>query len=324
MNDFHRYPELVTLDKRPEILAVREAIATEKLHGSNFRVHFPAGLASAAEVRFGSRNEIFADGDTSFHGGRPARWFRDNPGLLERLIGVFASRGFSDVVVYGEVCGTSVQKGVKYAADGEIIFRAFDIRVGGNFVTYDLFVELCDEAKLPRVPEIWRGEPSREAFDALLEQPSTEARKNGVSQPDHVSEGVVIRSNPLLRDVFGDWLIIKHKSAKYREATPPRAPRGPAEKKTTSAALDDFTSTFVVSGRVLNAIGRLRDAGAALTGTMTDMPSLAEAIVVDLHKECEPEWRSVEAAGFTDKQIRNAVTRALAGVYREMLNRGEV
>ncbi len=324
MNDFHRYPELVTLDKRPEILAVREAIATEKLHGSNFRVYFPAGLQSASEVRFGSRNEIFADGDTSFFGGRPVRWFRDNPGLLERLLEVFASRGFSDVVVYGEVCGGSVQKGVKYTADGEIIFRAFDIRVGGNFVTYDLFVELCDEAQLPRVPEIWRGDPSKEAFDALLEQPSTEARKNGVSQPDHVSEGVVIRSNPLLRDVFGDWLIIKHKSAKYREATPPRTPRGPAEKKTSNTALDDFTSTFVVSGRVLNAIGRLRDAGAALTGTMTDMPSLAEAIVVDLHKECEPEWRSVEAAGFTDKQIRNAVTRALAGVYREMLSRGEV
>ena len=82
MNDFHRYPELVTLDKRPEILAVREAIATEKLHGSNFRVYFPAGLQSASEVRFGSRNEIFADGDTIFFGGRPGRWVRSNPGLL--------------------------------------------------------------------------------------------------------------------------------------------------------------------------------------------------------------------------------------------------
>jgi len=323
MDDFHKYPELVTLDKRPEMLAVREAIATEKLHGSNFRVYFPEGITKASEIRFGSRNEIFAEGDSGFYGGRPIRWFTDNEAIVMKLIESFAAYGFTGgVVVYGEVCGTSVQKGIKYAADGEVIFRAFDIRVAGNFVTYDLFVELCEKAGLPRVPEIWRGEPSKEAFDALLEKPSTEASKNGIANdPNMVSEGVVIRSNPLLRDVFGDWLIIKHKSKKYREATP-RTEKKQVDPSET-AQLDDFTATYVVRGRVINALGRLRDAGVELQGSMQDMPKISDAIVLDLHKECEPEWKELEAKGIADKAIKNAVTRRLAGLYREMLASGE-
>ena len=323
MDDFHKYPELVTLDKRPEMLAVRQAVATEKLHGSNFRVYFPEGITSPDQLRFGSRNDVFAEGDGGFYGGRPVRWFRENAAIVSKLIETFAAYAFSGgVVVYGEVCGTSVQKGIRYATDGDVIFRAFDVRVAGNFVTYDLFVELCEKTGLPRVPEIWRGEPSQEAFDALLEKPSTEASRNGIANDlTMVSEGVVIRSNPLLRDVFGDWLIIKHKSKKYREATPR------TERKSTdlaeTAPLDDFTATYVVRGRVINALGRLRDAGVTLQGTMQDMPKLSDAIVLDLHKECEAEWTALEVKGFGDKQIRNAVTRRLAAVYRDLLASGE-
>jgi hypothetical protein len=35
---FPKYPEIVLLPRRPEIFAVKEVIATEKLHGSNFRM----------------------------------------------------------------------------------------------------------------------------------------------------------------------------------------------------------------------------------------------------------------------------------------------
>src|SRR4051812_41325584 len=89
MDDFHKYPELVTLDKRPEMLAVRQAVATEKLHGSNFRLYFPEGITSPGEVRFGSRNDVFAEGDAGFYGGRPVRWFKDNASVVTKLIETF-------------------------------------------------------------------------------------------------------------------------------------------------------------------------------------------------------------------------------------------
>lgn len=321
MTTFARYTELVTTDKRPEIFAVREVVATEKLHGSNFRVYFPAGMTSPDDLVFGSRNETFAEGDTGFYGGRPQRWFRERRDLVERVMRALERRGLNDVVLFGEVCGSSVQRGVRYAADGELIFRAFDILVGECFVTYDLFVEICEESGLPRVPEIWRGPPSREAFDALLEQRSAEGERNGVGAGENVAEGVVIRSNPLLRNVFGEWLIIKHKAKKYREATPPKE-RKTAEKKGTSPA-DDFVATYVVEGRLINAIGRLKDRGA-FHGTMEDVPVLADAVIADLHKEEEPQWQSVVAAGQDDRQIRAAVMKTVARLYREMLARGEV
>lgn len=319
MEAFLKYPELTTLDRLPEILSVRQVVATEKLHGSNFRAFFPAAMASPDEARFGGRNEIFGPGSDGFYGGRPVRWFRDRPELVARLAEAFRGRGFGDVVVYGEVCGASVQQGVRYVEGGEVIFRAFDVRADGNFVTYDAFAELCDATGLPRVPEVWRGEPSREAFDALLERPSHEAARNGVGAGAEPAEGVVIRSNPLLRDAFGTWLVVKHKAQKFREAQPREAREAPA-----GGPLDEFAATYVVRGRVINALGRLRDEGAALRATMQDMPLLSNALVADLRKECGPELGALEALGFDERAVRNGVSRALAGVYRALLAGGEV
>jgi len=313
---FYKYPEIVALNKRPEILAVKEVIATEKLHGTNFRVYFPEGMASIDEVQYGGRNEEFGTGDApEFYGGRPVRWFKERPELLQRLLGLFHGRGFSGVVLYGEMCGTGIQKGVRYAGPGEILFRAFDLRVGESFVTYDLFVELCDAAGLPRVREVWRGEPSLAAFDALLDRPSLEGQANGLSDDRNLMEGVVIRSNPLLRNLFGEWLIIKHKGDRFAEV----AKRRVDEARPDFTPIETFARTFVLPGRVANALGRLRDRGTPLVNDMADMPYLVRAVIEDLHKECEPEWQALAAQGFTEKQIGAGVSKALARVYRGML-----
>ena len=310
---FMKYPELVRLERRPEILAVKEVIATEKIHGTNFRAHFPAGIKTPAEVQFGGRNEELG-GDSSFYGGRPIKWFTDEPGRLERMIETFGSYGFTDVTVFGEAFGAGIQKGVKYATDDRVLFRAFDIAVAENFLTYDLFVEVCDKAGLLRVPEVWRGAPSLGAFDALLEKPSHEAQKNGVVSED-VSEGVVIRSNPLLRDVFGQWLIIKHKSEKFSEV----AKKDPNKPRADVSAATEYALTYVTPGRIVNALGRLRDAGKKVQNGMEDMSLLVPAIIADLQKEAMPEWNVVIAAGMNDKQLRGEVTKTVGIVYRRML-----
>lgn len=311
-----KYPEIVRLERRPEILAVKQVVATEKLHGTNFRVHFPAGLASIAEVQYGGRNEEFGTAESStFYGGRPVAWFKSRPEILQRMHDTFASYGFSEVTVFGEAYGAGVQKGIRYATDDAIMFRAFDVAVGENLVTYDLFVELCEKAGLPRVPEIWRGEPSLAAFDALLERPSAEGAANGVADEANVAEGVVIRANPLLRDVFGQWLVIKHKSEKFAEV----AKRDPKKPRADVSAATDFALTFVTPGRVVNAIGRITDAGKTVHGGMEDMKELVPAILADLQKEARPEWEATLAAGMTDKQIRGEVTKTLGIVYRRML-----
>jgi Rnl2 family RNA ligase len=314
MNVFRKYPEIVRLDKRPEILSVKHVVATEKIHGTNFRLFFPAGMTSVDDVLFGGRNEEFDVGTDGFYGGRPVRWFRDRKDLLQRLFDVFTSYGFSDVTVFGEAFGAGIQKGVRYVAGDEVLFRAFDVMVGDNFVTYDLFVQICEAAGLPRVPEVWRGEPSLAAFDALLEQDSVEAKNNGVTATGNISEGVVIRASPLLRDVFGQWLIIKHKSERFAEVA-----KSPPKVGADAEPAQSFAETFVVEGRITNALGRLRDRGVALGNDMADMRVLVPEIAADLLKECSSEWQAAIERGVSDKQVRGAVTKTLGTVYRRML-----
>ncbi len=316
MTTFHKYPEIPRLERRPEILSVKQAVAVEKLHGTNFRVLFPAGMTAVEHLFLGGRNEELNAGSASFYGGRPIAWWTSRPDLVLGLLNAFRRRGIDgDITVYGEACGTGIQKGVRYGAPGEVLFRAFDIRIEENFVSYDLFTELCDEAGLPRVPEMWRGEPTLEAFDALLEKTSAEAVRNGIDDATNLSEGVVIRSNPLLRNAFGEWLIIKHKSDGFSEVAK-RVPGAGGKNLAPAAA---FVETYVVRGRVVNAIGGLRDAGTPLKSDMADMQFLVPAIVADLHKEQEAEWQEVLAQGILEKELRSAVTRALSRVFSQML-----
>ncbi len=309
-----KYPEIALLDRRPEILSVREVVATEKLHGSNFRVHFPLGMTSIADVRYGSHD--VEDNEPAFPLGKAKQWFEARPVLLTAMWEVIKSYGFPDATVFGEAYGPGIKaKGVKYSTGTEMLFRAFDIMVGVNFVTYDLFVEIADKMGLARVHEVWRGEPTKANFDALLEKTSTEGKLNGIDDPNNLAEGVVLRSNPLLRAVFGQWLIVKHKGKQFSAVA-----HAPAEKKPREASpVDSFAATYVTAGRVRNAIGRLHDRGVPLKNDMTDMPTMINEIIADLHKECEPE---LKATGAADKQLFGSVSRVLGPIYREVLAEG--
>lgn len=186
------------------------------------------------------------------------------------------------------------------------------------------FARFCDKISLPRVHEVWRGEPTQANFDALLEKPSTEGLLNGFGA-DNIAEGVVLRSNPLLRNVFGEWLICKHKSAKFAEvaqAATEKIPRGPT-------AADDFAAKYVTEGRVMNALGRLHDRGVELTNTilqlplsqvytMKDMPVLLKEVCADLSKDFPEEMAEL---GITEQSIKGNVSRVLGPMYREMLSK---
>src|SRR5271166_5391480 len=128
---FPRYPSIVLLDKRPEIFSVKKVVVTEKIHGSNFRVHFPLGMSSIADVKYGSHELEYVPGDGSFTLGKAVQWFNAHQDLLARMWEVIKSYGFPDATVFGEAHGPGIKaKGVKYSTGQEMLFRAFDIMVG--------------------------------------------------------------------------------------------------------------------------------------------------------------------------------------------------
>lgn len=318
--EFFKYPSLSTLNERKQILSAPEVVATEKLHGTNFRIRFPRGLASIDEVEYGSRDRDLGRGNDpdlnrSFYDGLPIQWFKQRPELLDALASQFARRGLHDVILFGEFCGTPIQVGVRYTTRHEVMFRGFDLMVGEDFMSYDPFMEICSAVSLPTVPLIWRGAPSKVAFDALLEKPSAEAALNGITDGCNVSEGVVIRANPFVRAPNGRWLIIKHKSKKFSEYEREGIQKERARLGPTRA----FAAGVVTRGRLLNVRGRLRDHAAPLNNEMPDLRVITPAVLADVRKECEPDLQGLRDEGFLDKEIDKALAAQSHEAYRLLL-----
>lgn len=316
---FFKYPSIVRTKERKDIFKCKKVVATEKLHGTNFQLRIPRGITNIAQILYGSRDNDLGVADSNlarnFFNGAPVRWFTDRPELLENLIRTTERRNIQDAILYGEVCGTTVQGGVYYAARHEVFFRAFDLMVGTEFHSYDPFVEVCEESSMPRVPEIWRGEPTQAAFDALLEQLSEEARRNGVVEQHNISEGVIIRSDPLTKDRRSKWLLCKHKSAKFEEVVA----NGIRLEHLRLEPARHFAAMVVPQGRLFNVCGSLRANGVELLNDMPDLKYIAPAVVVDVQKECGDMWAALTAQGFTHDEIEKALRSEAGRAYRAIV-----
>lgn len=319
-----KYPSIRPLYKAAEILSCDEVVATEKIHGTNFRIFIPAGSKSVDDIRFGGRNQMFEPGDDGFFKGRCVAWFKSRPELLERMIDLIGD-GTPDVTIYGECYGSGIQKGVVYATDDRVEFRAFDIMLSSGteqqLIDYDWFMDLCESIGLPTVPAVYRGKPSLGQLNELLERNSVVAKQAGVELPKNVSEGVVVRPTKMFRNDHGELVLVKHKSDAFAEAAShPKTTKLTPELLVASGAAKAFSEQFVTPGRVSNVLGHLRASGVELVGGMPDMAAIMPAIIADIRKECAEEWAAAVANGATDKAIGSSVNATLGKVYRRMLN----
>lgn len=99
------------------------------------------------------------------------------------------------VVVYSELYGGNIQKGMRYHDIESIL--VFDIRVGNTFLSYEKVSSLCDTHKIPVVPLIQQGtldelisgfQGKLEGFNSLVPQ---KIHQKDVS--DAPAEGVILR-----------------------------------------------------------------------------------------------------------------------------------
>ena len=108
------------------------------------------------------------------------------PWTLEGVQKFFASYQGPNVILYGEIYGDGVQD-LKYGQEkGHKLFRAFDMIMGDQFVSYDSFVEICEKFDIPTVPELWRGAWLPELLEELT------GGKSQIAQ-NQIREGIVIK-----------------------------------------------------------------------------------------------------------------------------------
>lgn len=308
---FDKYPHIDNLYKRPDIFQLDEVLCTEKLHGCNFRVHLEDKGNGITDVTYGSRNHVVKRGD-NFYADRPINWFEDQPHLMNDLCRAAAKWG-PEVTVYGEIVGARIQKGVTYLDQEAITFRAFDVKVEGRFLDFNEFLEFIYRSGLVHVPTLYVGPPLLSKFNDLIEVNSLEAVRNGVDVClKNITEGIVIRPTKMRKDHHDQWILAKHKSQGFAEAS--HAPRPVKERYENPCLL--FAETYVTRGRVLNAIEKATSTwGETVKGDMSDMKFLPGIVNADVISD-EPEATN----GLSVKGLQSAITRQTAIVYKAILN----
>lgn len=221
MSEYHKIDSMFKRDprgriikweySRPEFeyLADCEWVWTEKVDGTNIRLHYSHEWSTSDNAH----KWIFGRTDAA----------QIPPHLLDRLISLYRSMPWtevfpssgdvehdSDVILYGEGYGAKIQKGGgKYLPDS-CDFVLFDVRVGSWWLTRDAVEDVAAKLGLDVVPILGTGtlaeavEMTRHGFPSQ--------RWPGVD----VAEGLVLRPTVELFDRGGRRVITKIKARDFQ------------------------------------------------------------------------------------------------------------
>lgn len=198
----HKY-DFDNLKKTPDLFEDGEEVAiTEKIHGTLLQVgvvpasqvneKYYSGRAVISSKGMGAKGFVLDHEDETNLYAQAAH----KHGLLDFAVNTLiklADEHDKPVFIIGEVFGkTASGAGVQdLTYTGEPLdFRAFDICIGnrGNekYLPFGDFVDMCDEAGIPRVPLLYVGPYSK---DVVLEHTDGETTLG-----THIREGVVVKS----------------------------------------------------------------------------------------------------------------------------------
>lgn len=313
---FDKYSSIDNLYKVPDIFTAEEVVCTEKIHGCNFRVQLEQVYPGDWKITYGSRNHEVALG-SNFYGDKPVRWF--TPERLEELVhaAFFLTKGNgAPVTIYGEIFGSSIQRGVRYLPqehDGEVEFRAFDVKVEDTFLDYANFEAFCISSGLPKTPVVYRGPPLLEKLNACLEIGTFVGWLEGLDEPLDIAEGVVIKPTREMKNSRGDRLIAKHKSEGFSERNPGKRPA--TQDRWPNLALA-IAGQYVTRGRILNAIEKCAEGGIIVTD-MSAMKYLPSVVYNDVATDVVGDDAYPNG---DEKALRSAVVRQTGIELKKILN----
>ena len=201
-----------------------EVVFTEKLHGTNAKIGIVNGNSVAGSMEVRRKRPVNENGEPcsfdSVEVKSSTYWFPWSCRGVKELI-EFAWNGLpeasvsSSVLLYGEVYGGSVQSLDYGIPKGNGLgFRAFGLRVNGDFLDWDEFVALCESYGVETVPILHRGPFGMEKAKELADGKSTMGK--------HIREGIVVypvkeRTNPrigraILKFIGTEYQLSKHQA----------------------------------------------------------------------------------------------------------------
>lgn len=212
-----KYINKIQMNIKPD----SEFVVTEKVHGANFSIY----VSGNGDIKCAKRTAFLKEGEQ----------FYNHDVVLQKLskkvldmFWFFKSCFHEELVICGEICGGSyphesvdrlnvkkVQRGVFYSNDIEFI--AFDIRLDGEYINHNNFIDLCEEFGIMTAPEVFRGSLT-DCLNYTNEYQTKVPDMLGLPTIDNnICEGNVIK--PLFPKYLpnGNRVIIKNKNNRFSE-----------------------------------------------------------------------------------------------------------
>lgn len=184
------YTDIENIKKFPHVLSIgEEVVMTEKIHGTNSTFALLDGEFVVASKGLAGKGLVLVDELTEQGESKNLYWqAAKRLGVEGILTAIRDQLDATDVVLFGEIFGQGVQDlqyGTSPSNDG---FRAFDLRVDGEYLDYDEFVFITDQYGIARTPVLYRGPFNEQAL-----ADATNGKETISGQGTNVREGVVVR-----------------------------------------------------------------------------------------------------------------------------------
>ena len=302
--------ELDALDRAPQIIYR----AKVKLHGTNAGVR----VTPAGEVAAQKRSQIISsDSDNAGF----AAWVAKNTNYFSQL------KGDSDLTIFGEWCGNSIQKGVAISQIKRRVFAVFAIQYGGTGEEIakleirpeaireilppheDIFVlpyyGQCIELDFGNVKKLQAAAETINEMVEAVETIDPWVKDNfGI---EGVGEGLVLypQAEDLVDRNEYTKLIFKAKGEKHQSVKTKKAVQLEPE---VAQSIAEFVELFVTEARLQQALSEA--CGGELNRKLTG--EFIKWIATDIHKESEAE---LAAANLTWKQVSRFINSAASKWY---------
>ena len=275
-------------------------VIQEKIHGSNFSIWFE-NTDIGVDIKCAKRTS-FLDITEGFFNYQLVLKDEKIDKLIEEFTNKIKKTDIKELVVFGELYGNGIQKGVFYSDKKEI--RFFDMRINGNYIpfreTEEFFKEFgLEELLVPKLAVVNSLDEALEfntEFNSLIPDRKFENLEN-------ICEGVVIKSyNKVFTNNDGSFFYLKKKNEKFLENSKEKKPSQKDYTMSDKAnELKDIFQTFVTENRLYNVFSKY-----GKIESMKDIGKYISLLIEDAKQDFFKEFLD-DFIYLTDREKRNVL-----------------
>ena len=309
------FDKIPHLEDIPEIMACRRVVVLEKIHGICW---FAGFRPEDSEITYADRWQAHSETSPL---GHIVKWFSGKMDWTSGIRSLAVQTG-QPVVVIGEMFGNLIYGQPAENTYGTLIpyldygcdmdFRVHDLRIAGSAPDWSEIEAFIQKAGLPLAPKFYSGVPDLHVFESLL-------GKTVLVKNEPRGEGLVIRSDPLVKNKQGQYLIGKMKVGEYAEIN--SRTDHPLPVPTGAAPSERLAIEYASQQRISKAVARLIGNGN-FTNTREDLFALTDLVIEDIALEAPAAWHDAVAASTHDEaEVRKAIQKMTKYWYEQALRR---